>query len=143
MKPDVEQTVQELREGFAGHDVRVKEDDDGGAFVIVDGIDIGEQFAPPTSWIGFHITWPYPDADVYPHFIDPKVRYVGDKEAPNRDPAGDSSADLPTAMARGPYVMPGFGIPAIQVSRRSNRRNAETDSALQKLLRVIDFLRTR
>jgi hypothetical protein len=39
--------------------------------------------------------------------------------------------------------MPGFDLPAIQVSRRSNHRNADTDTAVQKLLRITDFLRTR
>jgi len=39
--------------------------------------------------------------------------------------------------------MPGFELPAIQVSRRSNHRRAETDSALQKLLRILEFLRSR
>ena len=138
MKPDVEKAVTQLREGMPGHDVRVEEDSDGGAFVIVEGIDIGESYAPTVSWVGFHITWPYPDADVYPHYIDPEVRYVGEGVAPNAHPEGD----LPTSLSRG-AAMPGFEIAAIQVSRRSNRRNPTTDTALLKLLRVIAFLRSR
>lgn len=138
MKPDVEAAVKELREGAGGADVRVQEDPDGGAFVILDGIHIGDCFAPPVSWIGFQITFPYPDADVYPHFIDPTVRYVGQGEATNQNPVGN----LPTAMTRG-AMMPGFNLPAIQVSRRSNHRNATSDSALHKLLRIIEFLRSR
>lgn len=138
MTDHVQARLEELRTGMAGHDVRVQEDENGGAFVIVDGIEIGEQFAPPRSWIGFHITWADEDADVYPHFIDPDVRYVGSGDAPNQHPDGN----LPTSMTRG-HEMPGFNIPAIQVSRRSNRRNSDTDSPLQKLLRVIEFLRTR
>lgn len=138
MKPDVEKGVEELREGLPGHDVRFMEDTDGGAYVIVADLEIGKSFAPRVSWIGFHITWPHPDADVYPHFIDPRVRYVGVGEAPNQHPDGN----LPTSMSRG-ATMPGFDLPAVQVSRRSNRRNASTDTALQKLLRVIKFLRSR
>jgi hypothetical protein len=138
MKPDVARAVEELREGFPGHDMHVTEDADGGAVVIVDSIEIGDSFAPSAAWIGFHITWPYPDSDVYPHFIDPNVRYVGGRDAPNKHADGD----LPTSMTRG-AALPGFDIPAIQVSRRSNRRNPTTDSALQKLLRVIEFLRSR
>lgn len=138
MKPDVEKAAAQLRKGMPGHDVRVKEDGDGGAFVIVDDIDIGKSYAPTVTWIGFHITWPYPDGDVYPHFIAPEVRYIGAGEAPNGFPEGN----LPTSMSRG-ASMPGFAIAAIQVSRRSNRRDAATDTALLKLLRVIDFLRSR
>ena len=106
--------------------------------MIVDAINIGENFAPSVAWIGFHITWPYPDADVYPHFIDPTVRYIGSAPTPNQHPEGN----LPAAMSRG-QTMPGFEMPAIPVSRRSNHRNAETDSALQKLLRIVAFLRSR
>jgi hypothetical protein len=138
MKPDVEKAVQELIEGTPGT-VRYEDDGDGGAYVLVEGIDISERFAPRLAWIGFHITWPYPDADVYPHFIDASVRYVGDGPTPNQHPDGD----LPAAMSRANFVAPGFDLPAIQVSRRSNRRNAQTDTALDKLLRVVDFLRTR
>jgi hypothetical protein len=137
MKPDVEKAVQEIREGLPGHSARVLEDGDGGAFVIVDGIDPGKSFSPATTWVGFHITWPYPDADVYPHFVDPELHYSG-AVAPIQHPDGN----LPTAMGRG-AVMPGFNIPAIQISRRSNHRNARTDSALRKLIRVIVFLQSR
>lgn len=138
MKPEVEKALEELATGLPDAGIESKEDPDGGAFVLVDGIDIGSSFEPTSSWIAFHITFGYPDADVYPHFIDPKVRYVGSGDAPNLHPEGD----LPMSMTRG-GTAPGFERPAIQVSRRSNRRNAETDSALQKLMRIIAFLRSR
>jgi hypothetical protein len=138
MKAEVAKALEELTTGAPGTGVRSKEDPDGGAYVIVDGIEIGTNFEPASSWIGFHITWSYPDADVYPHFLGPEVRYVGKCAAPNEHPDGA----LPVPMTRG-AMMPGFELPAIQISRRSNRRNAETDSALQKLLRIITFLRSR
>jgi hypothetical protein len=138
MKPEVKQGIDELCLGLPDHAVRVKEDPDGGAFVVVDGLCIGAAFEPASSWVGFHMTFPYPDADVYPHFIDPFVRYTGSEAAPNKHPDGD----LPTSLSRG-ATMPGFELTAIQVSRRSNRRDADTDSALHKLLRVLEFLRTR
>lgn len=138
MKADVERAVAEIREGLPGLDVAVKEDGEGGAFVIVNGVRIGDCFAPTSPWIGFQITFPYPEADVYPHFIDAGVKYVGNGEAPNAHPDGN----LPTALSRG-ATMPGFDRPAIQISRRSNRRDAETDSALLKLIRIVEFLRSR
>lgn len=138
MKAEVEKALHELASGLPDVKVESKEDPDGGAYVLVDGIDIGPSFEPASSWIAFHLTFSYPDADVYPHFIDPKVRYVGTGAAPNAHPEGN----LPTSMTRG-ATAPGFERPAIQVSRRSNRRNAETDSALQKLLRIVRFLRSR
>jgi hypothetical protein len=137
MKTDVERALAELREGLVGHDVRHIEDGTGGAFVVVSDLFIGDNFSPSVSWVGFHITWPYPDADVYPHFIDSGVTYVG-QAAPNVYPEGA----LPTSLTRG-AMMPGFSLPAIQVSRRSNRRQIATDTALHKLLRVVEFLRSR
>src|SRR5689334_5521934 len=138
MLEHVEASLLELRAGMAGHGVRVLEDGSGGAYVIVDDVEIGENFAPHCSWIGFHVTFAE-DADVYPHFIDPTVRYVGASEsAPNQHADGN----LPAAMGRG-HQMPGFNLAAIQVSRRSNHRDGDTDSPLMKLLRVIEFLRSR
>jgi len=138
VKATVERAVAEIRDGLPGLDVVVKEDGEGGAFVMVNGVRIGDGFAPTSSWIGFHITFPYPDADVYPHFIDAAVKYVGNGEAPNAHQDGN----LPTALSRG-ATMPGFDRPAIQISRRSNRRDPETDSALLKLIRIVEFLRSR
>jgi hypothetical protein len=137
VKAAVAEAIDEIRAGLPATTVDVREDADGGAYVIVRGVPIGP-FEPSKAWVGFHITWAYPDADVYPHFLDPTVTYIGTNEAPNKHAGGD----LPTAMSRGARV-PGFDIDAIQISRRSNRRNQETDSALHKLLRVLEFLRSR
>jgi hypothetical protein len=138
MKVEVAAAVEEIEAAGIGASVRVRPDPDGGAYTIVDRVSIGCCFDPGISWIGFHIVWTYPDSDVYPHFIDADIRYAGSGPAPNQHPDGN----LPTSLTRG-AVMPGFELPAIQVSRRSKRRNAETDSALQKLLRIAEFLRAR
>ncbi len=138
MKQAVQQSIEEIKAAGVGANVEVKEDPDGGAYVLVDGVDISSAFEPSTSWIAFQIVWSYPDADCYPHFIVPEVTYVGSGAAPNVHADGN----LPTSMTRS-AVAPGFDRPAIQVSRRSNRRSSETDSALHKLLRVVEFLRSR
>lgn len=139
MKVEVEEALDELDAGAPGNGVQFVEDADGGAFVLVDGVAIGGRFFPSLSWIAFHITALYPDADVYPHFIDANVRYVGTGPATNQSPEGN----LPTAMTRGQYLILGTETPAIQISRASHRRNSETDSALDKLLRVISWLKDR
>jgi hypothetical protein len=138
VKPGVDTALTELREGSPGDGPQHQEDGAGGAFVLVEGLFIGDCFSPTTSWIGFHITWSHPEADVYPHFIDAGVTYTGGGPAPNQHPDGD----LPTSLSRG-QTAPGFGHPAIQVSRRSTRWNPDTDTALHKLLRVLEFLRAR
>lgn len=139
MKPAVVNVLAELRMGLPGNTVRHLEDGEGGANVIVDGLFIGENFRPSTAWIGFHITWPYPDTDVYPHFLDPQVKYVGAEPQLNRHPDGD----LPVPLSRA-ATMPGYNIPAIQISRRSHgQRLSENDSALLKLLRILELLRSK
>lgn len=137
MKRAVVEAIEELRAAFPDSSVTFVEDAEGGASVRIEPVDIGPGFEPRRTWIGFHITWPYPDADVYPLFIDGMVKYVGSRAAPNAHPEGA----LPVPMSRG-ATMPGFERPAIQISRRSNRRDPETDSAARKALRVIEFLRT-
>ena len=134
MKQAVIDALNELVAGLPEAKVTSVEDDDGGAFVLIDSIDIGPRFAPSETWIGFHIVFSYPEADVYPHFIDAGVKYIGDGPAPNQHPEGD----LPAALSRG-QTLPHFEKTAIQISRRS--KNPGT--ALHKLHRVIDFLRTR
>ena len=39
-------------------------------------------------------------------------------------------------------AMPGFELPAIQISRRSNRWNPDRDTAALKLARVLDWIRS-
>ena len=137
MKPAVVEAIRQLEEGAPGGVVESREDGSGGAYVLVRALDLGKAYAPSESWIAFHLTWTYPDGDVYPHFMDHAVSYIGGA-APNVHPEGN----LPTSLARGNMV-PGFELPAIQISRRSQRWNPETDTALHKLLRVLDFIRSR
>jgi hypothetical protein len=138
MKPAVEEAVDELVAGLPDAKLETLPDANGGAYVRVSDVDLGPRFAPRRSWIAFQITWTCPDADVYPHFICPDVRYVGEGETPSQHEDGD----LPASMTRGAKA-PGFEEPAVQISRRSNRRNPETDTPLQKLLRVLDWVRSR
>jgi hypothetical protein len=138
MKAEVEKAIEQIRTAGLGTEVEVAPDADGGAYVRLQGVDIGDAFSPSVSWISFQIAWSCPDADCYPHFIDPAVTYVGSGAAPNQHGEGN----LPTSMTRG-AMAPWFEEPAIQVSRRSNRRNAETDTPQQKLLRIITFLKER
>ncbi|NRQ30620.1 hypothetical protein HII36_02025 [Nonomuraea sp. NN258] len=107
--------------------VTVREDNEGGAFVIVESITLGGDLYQQTeSWIGFRITFQYPYADVYPHYVR------GDLARCDGSPLGE-------AMSVSSFE----GRPAIQISRRSNRLNPVTDTAVIKLVKVIEWLLTR
>jgi hypothetical protein len=122
MTPEVSQALDELRRYFPGATVEAEEDGQGGAYVNVAPIEIGEKYSPNTTWFGFHITFQYPRADVYPLFTGSDVQRV--------DRAGHPS---------GVSAAPWRGKPALQFSRRSNRLDPTTDTAATKLAKVISW----
>ena len=85
---------------------------------------MGSPYAQAQVWIGFQITFQYPYADVYPHFTNPDLA---------RSDGAGLGGGFGTATFRGQ--------PAIQISRRSNRLNPETDTAALKLLKVIQWMK--
>lgn len=120
----VAKAIEEIRRTFEECEVEVYPDGSGGAVVVVRGIPMGCPYVQDKVWVGFHITYQYPYADVYPHF---------------------TNADL--ARSGGGGLGGGFGgasfqnSPAIQISRRSNRLNPETDTAALKLLKVLKWMK--
>ena len=124
--PAVAQAVEEIRCTFEGCGVEVEEDGSGGAFVVVTGIRLGCPYAQAEIWVGFQITFQYPYADVYPHFT-------------NADLARLNGVGLGEGFGSGSFR----GQPAMQISRRSNRLNPQTDTAALKLLKVVRWMRSR
>ena len=120
----VAQAIEEIRRTFEECGVEVYQDGSGGAVVVVRDIPLGCPYVQTKVWIGFHITYQYPYADVYPHF---------------------TNGDL--VRAGGGGLGSGFGgatfrdDPAIQISRRSNRLNPKTDTAALKLLKVVKWMK--
>lgn len=128
MKPEVEQAITEIRELFPGHEVQVIPEAQGGAYVIVFEIELGRGFKPKVTWFGFLMTFQYPHADVYPHFIDAGIR-----KADGTEFRGDGVSGPVTWQGR----------TALQLSRRSHRWNPAEDTAALKLLKVIEWLKTK
>lgn len=87
----------------------------------------GEIYNETETWVGFRITFQYPNADVYPHYVR------GDLSRRDR---GNHSAGIQAG-----YTFEDRS--ALQLSRRSNRLNPAIDSAALKLLKVLEWLRTR
>jgi len=124
LKPDVEKALEEIRANFPEATLTCREDPEGGAFVTIDPLDLGAAFNQRVSWVGFHITFQYPNSDVYPHFV-------------RGDLARVNGAALGAGLTAGTFE----NRPAIQVSRRSNHLNPELDTAAIKLLKVLSWLR--
>ena len=120
----VAKAIAEIRCTFERCAVEAEPDGAGGAIVVVRGIPMGCPYAQAEVWIGFQITFQYPYADVYPHFT-------------NADLARSDAAALGGGFGTATFQ----GKPAIQISRRSNRLNPETDTAMLKLLKVIEWMK--
>lgn len=127
MAPSVAEAIEETRATFETSRVTVKEDGEGGAYVRIDPVDPGAPYTQRETWIGFRITAQYPYADVYPIFVRNDLSRA-DGAALGEGMAPNNSFD---------------GQAAVQVSRRSNHLNPATDTAVIKVLKVLDWMARR
>lgn len=127
MTPEVQRAIEELKEAFPGHPIDVTPEAQGGAYIVVRDLPIGEQYIPSISWVGFQMTFQYPNADVYPHFVDGSLR--------RKDGRG-----LGQGLS-GPTNWQERSV--IQVSRRSTRLNPAVDTAATKLTKVLSWLKSQ
>jgi hypothetical protein len=114
-----------IREDFPGHCVHAWLNGSGGAYVVIDQVDIGDRWSTQTTWLGFHINYTYPEGDVYPHFLRADLQ---------RAEQGALAAPF---NASGEFA----GQPATVLSRASHQRDLETFTASRKARSVISFLR--
>jgi hypothetical protein len=118
--------VTEIGHGVPEVAWQVREDGAGGAVLVGHGVALGGVWEQAETWIGFRIPFNYPYADIYPHFVRGDLR--------RRD-----SGPLGEAMSTTTFE----GMPAVQLSRRSNHRVPGIETALLKLLKVLTWLRER
>lgn len=124
MTPEVEEAISELEEAFSGHAVEVTPDTQGGAYVVIQDLPLGSQYKPERAWVGFLIGFQYPSADVYPLFTEPTLARV-------------DGAPLGVGFQQ---PIDWNGRKSTQISRRSNALNPAEDTALLKLLKVLEWL---
>lgn len=122
----VSAAVEQLQLEFSDANLAFREDGEGGAYVIIEAVPLGAPYAQATTWIGFRVVTQYPHADVYPHYV-------------RGDLARADGRPLATELQRVTFE----GREALQVSRRSNRLNPATDTAVLKLHKVLAWLRSR
>lgn len=128
MKEEVVKAIQELRINFPESEITVKEDPEGGALVVMENVIIDlstSKYNQDRTWIGFRINFQYPYADVYPIFV-------------REDLSRKDGSPLGPSMSKCNWE----NRPAIQVSRRSNKRVADFDTASLKIQKVLQWLIT-
>lgn len=124
MTVEVSTAIEELKRQFSTSSMTVREDDQGGAYIVMEPVELGAKFRPTATWVGFQIPAQYPYADIYPVFIGTDVQ----------------RAD---GVAFQAPVTPGHnfeGRGAIQISRRSAVAQSGSQKAVTKILKVLDFL---
>jgi hypothetical protein len=125
MTEEVQQAIEELKLAYGDGNVEATPDNEGGAYVVVNDLDLCDKYEPVKTFCGFRITHMYPEAQVYPHFIVPDLKRA------DKNPLGA-----------------GFSKPmqwndreVIQVSRKSNHWNPAVDTAQIKLEKVLKWIR--
>lgn len=129
IKQEVEQAIGQIQGAFPDAAVETREDGQGGVYVVVDSVDLGPVYTEATrrTWIGFHLSFQYPIADVYPHHVRP-------------DLARADAQALGTGM--GVARFEGFARESVQLSRRTKEGAWALQSGLLKLQKVIEWART-
>lgn len=131
---DVKSALDELKKDFPKAKVIYDANANGGAQVIVEGIDLGHPFTAKTTWFGFEIPYNYPYADIYPHFTAPDLQLV-DKNRDSLDKI--TGLSLRTRQKGEHYFM---GRLAMQISRVSSQKSQNLTNASAKLLNVRKWL---
>jgi hypothetical protein len=124
---EVELAIKELIQAFPEGKVEVEPDTDGGAWVVVHSLSVGPTYEPDKTWFGFQVTFQYPRADVYPHFVD------GALHRKDGRPLGEAFSGITEWRGRS----------AVQVSRASKRLDPLNDTAATKLAKVLEWVRAR
>jgi hypothetical protein len=115
--PSVAEALAELRSQFGDANLSFVEDGSGGAFVMIENVQVLAPYNSPT-WLGFHIAYTYPDATIYPMYA-----------------RGDLRDDFNNpALQRLSYR----NREATQISRRSPQGASET--AVLKVLKTLAWL---
>jgi hypothetical protein len=124
MIPTVANAISELTAQFPSSVCSAREDGQGGAHIIVEGVDIGDKFRNSKTWFGFHLTAQFPYADIYPVFMASDVALA------------DGRPFAPPVTSGHSYE----GRNAIQISRRCNGLSGK-QKATTKLRKILDFLK--
>jgi len=124
--------VSEFSSAFGDEAVSAIPDSNGGAYVTVQGVGLGDPYVQQSTWVGFYLSDACPEADTYPFYVrgDLSRRDGMQMKAPiHRDRCW-------------PENVPGMeSSPAVMVSRRQNHGpSCKRESPLVKMKLVIKWM---
>jgi hypothetical protein len=122
MTAEVAAAIDELEEAFGS--VKSEPDGEGGAYVTVLELDIGERWLPSVIPLTFQLAFNYPHAAVYPYFAPGDLRRA------------DGGA-RPGAMQQVEWR----GSARVQISLRANAWSPAHDSAAGAVAQVRHYLK--
>lgn len=132
LKAAVEAVIADLRAVYGGDHVLMIPDGQGGAWVEIDQVELGEAYIQPTTFLVFLLPFNLPGADIYPMFV-------------RDDLARSDGRQLGDGLQRTTLSWPGQPSqrPVVQVSRRTRGGAFTVQSAVQKTEKVLEWLRNR
>jgi len=127
MKAEIATALAELQATFPGVVITALENGNGSVYVTVGEVFFGDQWKPAYSPISFTIGYQYPYEDCYPHFVP----VLAKKDGSALGEAIHENQKTPQ------------GKKAVMISRRNNHVTEVPDTATTKLLKVLDWMRSR
>ena len=126
LKSAVEEAINDLRKAFSKATVTVVEDGQGGADIVIEPVQLDTNiFVQGEIWVGFHLSFQLPYADVYPIYVRPDLARQDGQEL-----KGDAFHPNNSFQGR----------PSLMLSRRSNNRDPEQDKPHVKVSKVLEWL---
>ena len=115
---------------FPSLEIKVTPDGQGGAWVEVLDVPIGQTYVQATTFVVFLLPFNLPGSDIYPLFVRPDLARA------DGQPLGPAFQQTQLSWPAEPMPRP-----VTQVSRRTRGAFA-SQTAAQKVMKVLDWLRT-
>jgi len=132
MKEAVQAALAAIVERYGAEQVRAVPDGQGGAWIEISGIDLSDTYTQVTTFAIVLLPFNLPNADVYPMSV-------------RADLTRSDGTALGEGFSATSLSWPGEAQPraVTQVSRRTRRSDFTRQTPLQKVEKVIEWIRTR
>ena len=132
MKEAVQAAVTDITDTYGAERVRAVPDGQGGAWIEIGDVELGDRYKNETTFVVFLLPFTLPSADVYPLFVCHDLTRSDDQAL------GDGFATTQVNWPGDPQPRP-----VTQVSRRTRGNEFTLQTPLQKVEKVLDWVRTR